>query len=432
MNRALFFEIFFVNRFARSRVAPNMYIFAIAAAAVFGSQAQVTGWDDYRQAELLLNDGLLDVYTDPIGGATPAFWVMDPVKSQITEISGRLRKNDYLAERYALIDHYAAALNSISIGNTKPVSVLTSEPMVHDLSPLSYNAAKLLVAQSYCKGSEGDSAGSVQPLLSSLTLTGRLNGYTLLGNLFGSLADKETYARFSEILPSLSLKDIQTVQAFVNGELSQPAPLANMIQAYQAHFERNLGALGSYDKDANDYVSGYSKSIAAQLSTASQADLKAFVQELRSATQAQTAQMMTVAQGPEDQWWQSTMSWPSHPQAQDVAPGSTMQQLADALLPNMTLGLHQVALVELTRRAELRLLSLNAAIVAYRWHNHHLPSSLGQCVPDSATYDPLSGQAFAYELNPTGYRLYSKGRPDTGIVELNYAGLPSSTRPAKP
>ena len=413
------------------------FIFVTAALlAVSGAQGQQVpgnGWDDYKKAEAIMNDGLLNVYADPIGGASATPWVTDPLRTQIAEMSMQLKTKDYLAQQYAAVRRYSAALESVLAGNQKAMVAQTDTQSLHDVLPVSYHAAKLFAAKAYCQASEGDIPGAIQSLLAGLVVTDRMNGYTVVGNLFGDLADTVTFERFSELLPSLSLRDLSTVRSFVSRQLAGSEQMDRMIRTYQTLTEGHIAAITASSAGANDNLAEISRALAEQLSTAGAQDMQTLAADLRQASQSQFDQMIQAVHRPETEWWEATSGWPQSTAAPEIPDHATMDQVSQALLPTLILGLHRIVVVELTRRTEFRLLGLNAALVEYRWHNHRLPAQLSDFVTDQDGFDPLANQPFVYKPEQDGtYRIYSQGRPDTGVVELKYAGRPSVPKPGSP
>ncbi len=62
-----------------------------------------------------------------------------------------------------------------------------------------------------------------------------------------------------------------------------------------------------------------------------------------------------------------------------------------------------------------------------------LPKSLEEMrLPTEDTYDPLSKQPFAYELKSGVYRLFSRGVPETGEIELKYKRVVEQTKDIAP
>jgi hypothetical protein len=109
-----------------------------------------------------------------------------------------------------------------------------------------------------------------------------------------------------------------------------------------------------------------------------------------------------------------------------------MQDVAEAVLPRGFSSFRGPVILELKRRAQLRILRLHARVIAYRFRNHRLPSALADAAPASEAFDTLSGEPFVYVRNAAGgYRIYSKGRSETGTIELHFEDK-SAGPPAKP
>ncbi len=130
-----------------------------------------------------------------------------------------------------------------------------------------------------------------------------------------------------------------------------------------------------------------------------------------------------VYQGPESQWPLVAEEPAPEPMLTD-SPESITQALVPFLIPFGAQG----GMASVRARTQLRLLRLHAWVLAYRWEHDRLPSTLRDAVGDEAAVDPVNLEPFEYTVNPSGYRLVSKGRGALGEVALRYVRPPSQER----
>jgi hypothetical protein len=79
----------------------------------------------------------------------------------------------------------------------------------------------------------------------------------------------------------------------------------------------------------------------------------------------------------------------------------------------------QTLVVFAKNRTQMRLLRLHVLLESYKKRHGVFPKNLTQLSGVGDIYDPLSNKPFQYRVSPTGYRLYSEGVPQTGVVEMS-------------
>ena len=98
-----------------------------------------------------------------------------------------------------------------------------------------------------------------------------------------------------------------------------------------------------------------------------------------------------------------------------------MPEFVDAVAEALTPVDRHAIIAGLRSRTQLRLLRLHAKVIEYRWEHEQLPESLKAAVSDGTEIDPLSGEAFVFERpGVASYRIYGKGMPGVGEIELRY------------
>ncbi len=90
-----------------------------------------------------------------------------------------------------------------------------------------------------------------------------------------------------------------------------------------------------------------------------------------------------------------------------------------AELTHQALQPHEIV-TGLRVRAQLRLLRLTAMVQSFKWEHGRLPNQLSEAVPADLGQDPLSREAFHYQIQAPGYKLFSAGIPATGEIQLTY------------
>ncbi|AIE86474.1 hypothetical protein [Fimbriimonas ginsengisoli] len=379
------------------------------------------GYEEYLRAADRVNDGVVEMYLDGVGAPLPDLSPVD--RRRWESLAAELGSLDYLAVQQAAVRRYGAALDIAAQGNGKPCYD-PRDPRQTVKFPeyrVLRQVVRLFVSKSYVQSATGDRAGGLQSLLSALTLSRRMGGVTVLGQLYGILASGSVYERLAEELPRLSLSDLLTLQSYTGSALAEPTAVEGVLRANAAQrddaiqnldLQRGKGLLSETDKGTQD--------IRDRLAAASPAELESFRRALQDLNRKGFEQSLADIHRPEKEWYDATKRWHTAGNRGRLGSASTMEDVADAVYRETMPTSDRFVLSQLTARAQLRLLGLHARVLTYYWRNHRLPVT----IPD--VEDPLSGEPFVYELKNGAYRLYSKGRPETGTVELVYQRPPSS------
>jgi hypothetical protein len=181
--------------------------------------------------------GFFDTFLDPDYKTQFGPQPSQEIIERRAELSKKVRASDYLSTRIAFVDHYDLAIPAILDGNRKPYVDESDERQYKAVLNLALHGAELLTARAYSKAAAGDRQAAIQSLLEALTLSHRLNGFNFLGNLYGALGEKAAFEEMADLLPSLSVKELQTVRLFANRSLSEPTNIGKIIDGSQAFFE---------------------------------------------------------------------------------------------------------------------------------------------------------------------------------------------------
>lgn len=254
----------------------------------------------------------------------------------------------------------------------------------------------------------------------------------MMAYLADTLAERKLFDEFLDQLPRMSLGDAQRLANYVTEALKQPPLAAELVarseKVHELMFAKN-SAGQVLRSDTSDGYAEYGKALA----NATPEQLQAFSNEVEDSTRDAYQVQERVLLQPESQWYDGSATWKAQFGESNPNPSDTLSQLAVSFGHMIVAPYRNLALTELRRRAQLRLLGLHARVLEYRWRHHHLPASLKEVADPQTLFDPLSGEPFVYETGAGGtYRLYSKGRPETGPVELHYAGKGSGETELRP
>jgi hypothetical protein len=327
---------------------------------------------------------------------------------------------DYLGvQRYAA-NRWASALALVRLGNRKKVWDPRSDidlQTVYPELPTFRMIAKLFRADSFVRFADGDSKAGTTDLLEALTFSRRIGGDNVLSELVAGSCEATALAAFEDHLSQLSEKDAAEIAKDMDAALAEPPTFQ---QALQGDRHQIMSSIDFVLAQPEVLISNPPKPTAEEAAAINA--VKGLNANDRQIAKADIARKTTsayerlIAQaGKSESSWADSSANPSGPSiiltAEDAA-----DAVCALLLPNpdrVVAGIMRV-------RAQLRLLDLHARIIQFKWHTNQLPEELRQVAPPQLTYDPMAKEQFHYELNDHGYRLFAKGLPITGPIELQY------------
>jgi hypothetical protein len=390
----------------------------------FPQQTGENGMEEYLRAMDLMNDGVNSVYkddpSDPYGIDTPAS------RAEKARLSEQLGGLDYLGRQRVFVNRYSRVYDLIVQGNTKPCSAPAAANVAPKGLTTAVRIAALVQARAYCESADGKQSQCLDTLLCGITFSLRSGSVNTMAYLSDVLGERTLFDAFLEQLPRMSLADANRISAYVDQAIQEPPMTVALIEHSAAVHEIMLRGASVTDAVANGGPNEFPE-YRQRLSGASDSEKSQFVDAVRAKTQAAYRVQSSALGAPESSWYDVSASWKTDFGPRKVSSSDSLDDLAESMSRELVPSFRNMVITELRRRAQLRLLGLHARILAYRWHQHKLPATLSDAVESQASFDPLSGEPFVYELKPDGtYALYSKGRPETGVVELHYTAPPGT------
>lgn len=391
-------------------------LFALTVSQAAGPDPS-NGYEDYLRAAHVLDDNCADLFYrwDP----------KNPVKAGGTDnrqaVSAQLKELDYLGVQAAMAKRYGKALDFLRLGNTKRVWTpwRGDENRPHLVSPF-FALAHLCCAQAYVNFSAGDSKGGTQNLLDGLTFARNISEDRVIDLLVGYASDQDIFNCYGRSLGSIGQADAQRTLAFVEGLLSKPSVYPAVLRRARDARLKDLQSVFAKPTEAN---SSYQRFIAQM----SEREKKEALNQVADEIDRSYQELLQRLNGPESQWYMPVQreSMPEDPRIDTSA--DLVRFLAFAFRPT------DITRFVIVDRIQLRLLDLHMRIIDYRWRNGKFPEKLSDAAPANLAIDPATNSEFIYSLNQTRkYRLYSKGLPETGQIDLAYhdqGGLSPGTVP---
>jgi hypothetical protein len=251
----------------------------------------------------------------------------------------------------------------------------------------------------------------------------------LIHDLVGSAIAGIAFRRFENVLPRLSKRDADRVAKVCELMLAEPEPMLSAMEG-----ERKV-MIASADQllDPEIYNAGQPAAPNKDpLEDKQKESLLKFIKTMTPSERAKATQMivdratagctrvMDILRGPEANWLSLEEPPPTPP-----SEITTLDQAITVMSESITPIYRQVVLVALRTRTQIRLLRLHAKVISFRWSNDRLPDSLAEAVDSGDLADPVSGKPFVFEVRgPDQYRLYSRGVPGLGEIDLYYKRAP--------
>jgi hypothetical protein len=344
---------------------------------------------------------------------------IEPVRRELARTEGGvLARNKWVLERYGSV------LELVRQGNGKPV--VEPRPNPDDVRRFpEYNAfrtlSQTLNSAAYAEFAAGKTEAGVDRLLQSLTMWQNVGGTgTILAQAYGMIHSRSVLDAFDARLGQLSLSDCRRIDGVATDLLRKPATTGQMYRNAMASALRvvdKAAANPQAEKDSQmDVLQALSKLTGEEL----QRFRRAAAEEIRTRYEP----LIRASEGPEAQWpMERTESEP-------FRPGGDPEEVARGVVDAITGNYRGTVIATAQMRTQLRLLRLHARVLAFRWEHDRLPMRLEEASRETA--DPLTGGTFEYERMETGYRLFSRGRPETGVIALKSANAPFTAPPAEP
>lgn len=330
-----------------------------------------------------------------------------------------------LARNRWILERYGSVLELVRQGNGKPV--FDPRPNPDEVRRFPEYAAfrtlnQTLTSAAYAEFAAGKTSAGVERLLQALTMWQNVSGTgTVLAQAYGMIHSRAIFDAFDARLGQLSAEDCRRIGSVSTELLRRPATTGQMYRAAMASAIRVVDRAAANSQEERDAQWDVAKAI----SQLSETDLKRFRRAAEVEIRAKYEPLIRAAEGPESQW-----PMDGYIEAPPFRPNEGPEEIARALVEAITGNFRGTVVAVAQMRTQLRLLRLHARVLAYRWEHDRLPAKLEEASADIA--DPLAGGAFEYGITESGYRLSSRGRPETGLVMLKSANAPSAPSPADP
>ncbi len=413
--------------------------------SVFPHPTGMNALEDYLRAADMLRDESFSIYFNwkPTQYqellATPAYEdskefpldASDKAEATATHmrrlaIAKELSDLDYLGVQELLARRYGGAIKLLVSGNQKPYFDPRSQgPDAMDFPELSAfrTVAKFIVSDSYQKLANGDTTGAQGDLSTGLIFAQRIGRSTTISGLVSVSCQAILIAPLEEHFGRFGVSNLSAMNNVAQAILKEPFPMISCLEGDRKRVLSTLSELSS-EENIKGLVStgdGEDKAADAQAKlwkSMSVAQRQQFVRDLIAQVSKGFDKSIARFNGPESTWIP-----PVEPDEGPVDPKQavTIDQMRDELAQTFIPVLRQATISMLRNRVQLRLISIHAQVLQYRWRNHQLPSDLSQAVPAYLIQDPFSGKPFHYEsADGINYVLYSEGIPETGKIELKY------------
>lgn len=410
------------------------------------------GYDDYVRAADVVEDPEFSTYAtfgagtyarmveDKKYATNPANLKQDPALEWTPEDEARLNLGkrldalDYLGVRREMVARYGKALDYVRIGNGKPCREPESLKQATSFPALASfrSVVKLFVADAYVRSADGNRKGATADLIDGLTMSRRISGGSLISFLSGLACQSIMLAEAERSLPELSDADALQLIPYADKSLADRL-LAKAFEGESEQLPKLLDEMldpdelkGTGETEGSGLPPGFFE-FARKLTPTQLADVKAKIIRLgkrRLAVEVERANS-------DESTWRDVKG----DDREDIQKITTLDDFVEYLTDLTTPVARAVYPAALKGRAQLRLLGLHGRIIDFRWKHGRLPNTLREAVPERLCHDPMGNADFVYELTETGYKLYSKGLPSTGPVELKYrrpAGLPQDQEAIPP
>jgi hypothetical protein len=320
-----------------------------------------------------------------------------------------------------------AALELVAKGNRKQVfdpriekSWETTFPELAEMRTV----ARLATAAAYLAYADGQPGKGNQYLIDALEMGHQISRGVLIARLVGIAVHATVLAAYEKLLPLMTASDAGKIIVSVPRWVSNPPAAVATLEAEFAFMQRNVAKMFDRIEDAQGLLfSEEKKSIAENtasdlLTRMSLADKQRVIQICQEHFAKQRDRLLASYRRPESEWdLPVDLDDDPYPETKAVRTAEDFgQYVASMITPAFT----QIGSAEIRNRSQLRVLQMAAAVVRYKWEHDKLPATLAEAVGEESLTDPVSGDKFQYEVQGSGFKVWSKGTPRTGEIGLRY------------
>jgi hypothetical protein len=213
---------------------------------------------------------------------------------------------------------------------------------------------------------------------------------------------------FGAHLEQLAARDCERLYQVCAERLSQPDPLAPMIEAERRGGQSALAELGTGQTALEDLLGSAADPETGGVDAAKSTLLAELKQQQQ--TPGGLAPILEQAQKLLDEHYQRILAEcqkPAWQRSWQELP--TTGTLAAQLASQVSISPQQVSDKYTAVDAMVRVLAVHSAILGYRWEEDRLPASLALLNLGDLAVDPFTGQPLKYEVTGRRYRLGSTG-----------------------
>lgn len=392
----------------------------------FPKPSGTNGYEEYLNAADLIDTDEFRAFSRYEEEAKSAPWVDEDGKPMPKPpLPPGVRENSTLLEiRRAWVQRFGRVLDLVAAGNLKPAfdprTDFDFETTFPELAKFK-NIAKFMAMAAEVRFADGSPKAGTDLLLDALKFGDSLAGRSMIHTLVSTAIASIVFAGFERNLPRLSEKDCLRVRAEVDALLSRPSAAARTYQSEGAMLQRSLGRMKLEDfRDSLDVYTD-DEDVASRLKNITPAQWDRIRQDVSARVGAHYQELARRLSSGETHWRAARDFAEEEEEASSgraVGPDSRPEDLLADTIQLISTGFIDVSA---RSRTQMRLLRLHALVLGFQWHHGRLPSSLAEAVPESEQVDPIIDKPFQYELIPGGYRLFSRGLGNVGIVELKYS-----------
>ncbi|MCO5297890.1 MAG: hypothetical protein M9921_13660 [Fimbriimonadaceae bacterium] len=338
----------------------------------------------------------------------------DPEAARLLPLARRLEAMSTLEIRTEIVRKFGVALDWVKQGNQKPVfnprPTISATTLFPELAKFRM-LAKLAVAAAYVHDAEGRSAEGTDALLQILDMGDRIGGFTLISMLVGVSEQSIALSAMQSRLDRLSQPEASTVSALVARLLARPPVVLEAMRGEVRFISASLEELLAKPEE----FTGDEDAVLGKLNTLSAQDRARLAALVRKRLDQTYAPILDRLAGPESGWVFMEPDPPDPPTG-----AQSVEDLADVLLTWLVPVTGQIGTSAARMRTQLRLLGLGARVIAFKWEHERLPTRLEDAAPAAELDDPLSGDKFQYTPMGDRFRVFSKGVPATGEIDIKY------------
>lgn len=312
------------------------------------------------------------------------------------------------------------ALDLLHRGNQKPVFDPRTKMDMDTLFPeyaVMRSLGRVAVAGAYVAFAEGRTKQGTQYLCDAMILGQNLTDGVLISRLVGIAIQAVALSSFENHLPNLALPDALMVEDLAPKLILDPPAAVRSLEREYAFIASGLDSI--LDQDLSDLVGeeGVSESTRSFIARMTLEDKRQVAELVKRKLSRQRELTLAMYRQPES-------TWTDPPAAERHGTGEievrSNEDLAERMVGSIVPVFSQIGTAEVRNRTQIRLLALAGAVIRYRWEHDRWPTNLTEAVGNARVLDPANGGKFQYEVQGSGFRVYSEGTKATGEIALRY------------